>query len=247
MKKHLPAIAALLLIQISLFAIPPVITSHIKIDQFGYFPDSRKMAIIADPQTGYNAAESFSPGTGVNQYQVRRWTDDVVVYSGTLTAWNSGATHAQSGDRGWWFDFSSVSTPGSYYVFDVANNVGSNRFEISIDVYAAVLQQAVRVFFYQRINFAKQAPYVETKWSDDAAFEGANQDRFATSRFDKGNPATARDVHGGWMDAGDYNKYVTFTLSPLCNLLETYRMHPTIFADNYNIPESGNGIPDLLD
>lgn len=88
---------------------------------------------------------------------------------------------------------------------------------------------------------------MEAKWSDAAAFEGANQDRFARSRFDKTNPATARDVHGGWMDAGDYNKYVTFTLSPLCNMLETYRLHPDIFGDNYNIPESGNGIPDLLD
>jgi endoglucanase len=248
MKKHILFIAIICLLPLSLLAIPPgATTPHIKIDQFGYFPNSRKVAVIVDPQTGYNSAESFTPGTGVNQYQVRRWTDDAVVHSGTLTAWNGGATQAQSGDRGWWFDFSAVTAPGSYYVFDVANNVGSYRFEIANNVYAEALKQAVRVFFYQRINFAKQAPYVEAKWSDAAAFERANQDRFATSRFNKGNAATARDVHGGWMDAGDYNKYVTFTLSPLCNLLETYRMHPDIFADNYNIPESGNGIPDLLD
>jgi endoglucanase len=110
------------------FAFGPGVTSkHIKIDQFGYLPNSKKIAVIADPQTGYNAAESFSPGTGINEYQVRRWADDAVVYSGTLTAWNSGATHTQSGDRGWWFDFSSVTTPGSYYVFDVIQNTGSYR------------------------------------------------------------------------------------------------------------------------
>lgn len=246
MKKHILA-TGILLCQIYIFAAPPTVTPHIKIDQFGYFPNARKVAVIADPQAGYNAAESFSPGMGVNQYQVRRWTDDAIVFSGTITAWNSGATHTQSGDRGWWFDFSAVNTPGSYYVFDVANNVGSYRFEIGNNVYAEALKQAMRMFFYQRINFAKQPPYVEAKWSDAAAFEGANQDRAARSRFDKSNPATARDLHGGWMDAGDYNKYVTFTLSPLCNLLETYRLHPDIFGDNYNIPESGNGIPDLLD
>jgi hypothetical protein len=247
MKKLFTIAAAFCLVQLSLFAVPPVITPHIKIDQFGYFPNSKKVAVIVDPQTGYNAAESFSPGTGANQYQVRRWSDDAVVFTGTLTTWNGGATHAQSGDRGWWFDFSALVQPGSYYVFDVANNAGSYRFEIANNVYAEALRQAVRMYFYQRINFSKQPPYVEAKWSDAAAFEGANQDRFATSRFDKGNAATAKDVHGGWMDAGDYNKYVTFTLSPLCNLLETYRMHPDIFADNYNIPESGNGVPDLLD
>jgi hypothetical protein len=231
-----------------LYALPPgTVSKHIKIDQFGYLPNSKKIAVIVDPQTGYNAAESFSPGTGANQYQVRRWTDDAVVYSGTLTAWKAGATHAQSGDKGWWFDFSSVTAIGSYYIYDVANNKGSYRFEINNTVYGEVLKQAARMYFYQRVNFAKQPPYVEAKWSDAAAFERSNQDRAARSRYDKSNAATARDVHGGWFDAGDFNKYVTFSLGPLCNLLETYRMHPIYFADNYNIPESGNGIADILD
>lgn len=229
-------------------ALPPgTTTKHIKIDQFGYLPASKKVAVIVDPQTGYNAAESFSPGTGTNQYQVRNWTNDAVVYSGTLVAWNGGATHAQSGDKGWWFDFSVVTGTGSYYIYDVARNVGSYRFEINNHVYDEVLKQAARMFFYQRVNFAKQPPYTDAKWADAEAFGGANQDYAARSRWDKTNTATARDVHGGWFDAGDCNKYVTFTLSPLCNLLETYRMHPSYFADNYNIPESGNGIADILD
>lgn len=245
-----PTCLSILLLFISLFtqAFPPgTTTKHIKIDQFGYLPNSRKVAVIADPQTGYNAAESFSPGTGVNQYQVRQWANDQVVFSGTLNAWNGGATHAQSGDRGWWFDFSAVTTAGSYYIFDVARNVGSYRFEIGANVYGVLLKQAARMFFYQRVNYAKQAPYTDVKWADASSFDGPSQDRAARSRWDKSNPATARDVHGGWYDAGDYNKYVTFAMGPLCNLLETYRMHPTYFTDDYNIPESGNGIPDILD
>jgi endoglucanase len=55
----------------STFAAPSTITHFIKIDQFGYLPSSRKVAVISDPQVGYNAAESFTPGTGSNQYQVR--------------------------------------------------------------------------------------------------------------------------------------------------------------------------------
>jgi len=231
-----------------LFAIPPgSFSKHIKIDQFGYLPNSKKVAVIADPQTGYNAAESFSPGTGVNQYQLRNWLNDAVVFTGTLVSWKGGATHAQSGDRGWWFDFSSITTPGSYYIYDLANNTGSYRFEINNNVYDEVLKQAIRMYFYQRVNFAKQPPYTDAKWSDAAAFGGTNQDYAARSRWDKTNAATARDLHGGWFDAGDFNKYTTFTITPVCNLLETYRMHPLLFKDNYNIPESGNGIPDLLD
>jgi endoglucanase len=246
--KSITGLLAALLLSSFLHAIPPgTVTKHIKIDQFGYMSSSKKMAVIVDPQNGFNGAESFSPGTGFNQYQVRRWSDDAVMFSGTLVAWNGGATHAQSGDRGWYFDFSAFSAPGSYYIYDVARNVGSYRFEIGNEVYYELLKQASRMFFYQRINFAKQAPYTDTKWADGACFGGANQDFAARSRYDKANPATARNVSGGWMDAGDYNKYTTFALGPLCNLLETYRMHTPFFGDNYNIPESGNGIADILD
>src|SRR5688572_15469464 len=129
-------IGMLLSSSVLLYALPPgTVSKHIKIDQFGYLPNSKKIAVIVDPQTGYNAAESFTPGIGANQYQLRRWTDDAVVYQGTLVSWKSGTTHTQSGDRGWWFDFSSVTTAGSYYVFDVANNVGSYRFDIGNNVY----------------------------------------------------------------------------------------------------------------
>ena len=232
---------------LSLWAGPVKTTEFIKVDQFGYFCQSKKMAVVADPQAGFNASETFSPGVGNNQYQVRRWDNDQIVFSGTLQVWNNGNTHSQSGDRGWWFDFSAVSTPGSYYIYDLANQVGSFRFEIGDQVYDEVLRQAVRMFFYQRINFAKNTPYVDVKWVDGACYGGPNQDKAARSRYDKSNPATARDVSGGWFDAGDPNKYTTFTFDPLLNMLEAYRLNPAVFKDNYNIPESGNGIPDLLD
>jgi endoglucanase len=231
----------------SLYAGPGTTTKFIKVDQFGYFPNSKKVAVIADPQTGFNSAEAFAPGTGANQYQVRRFSDDAIVYSGTITAWKSGTTHTQSGDRGWWFDFSSVTTAGSYYIFDVANNVGSYQFDIGDNVYDNALKASVRMYYYQRLSYAKAAPYTDAKWSDGAAYDGANQDRFARSRWDKTNAATARDLHGGWMDAGDVNKYTTFAESAVIQLVEAYRINPNAFTDNYNIPESGNGIPDIVD
>jgi choice-of-anchor B domain-containing protein len=219
----------------------------IKADQFGYLPNGRKVAVVSDPQTGYNALETFAPSTGSNQYQVRRATDDAVMFSGTLTAWNSGATHTQSGDKGWYFDFTSFNTPGSYYIYDVGKDHKSYKFDIGENVYDQALRQAIRTYFYQRINFAKQPPYADTKWADGACHGGPNQDYAARSRWDKTNPATARNVSGGWMDAGDYNKYTTFAQSAVIQLAEAYRTNPQIFKDDYNIPESGNGTPDILD
>jgi endoglucanase len=228
-------------------AAPATVSKYIKVDQFGYLPRMRKVAVVVDPQTGFNAAEVFNPGTGASQYVVRRWSDDVTVLTGTLTVWNSGLTHAQSGDRGWYFDFTALNTPGSYYIYDIARNVGSGRFEIGSTVYDAVLKQAVRTYFYQRINQAKAAPYAQAPWTDGAAFGGANQDYAARSGLAKTDAATAKDLSGGWMDAGDTNKYTTFAEPAVLQLIDAYRMNPTVFGDNLGIPESSNGVPDLLD
>lgn len=241
------AVAALGAACLGVHAAPTTTTPYIRHDQFGYLTGTSKVAVIVDPQSGYNAAEAFTPGTGASQYQIRRWSDNAVVYSGTLSAWKSGATHGQSGDRGWYFDFSSLDTAGSYYIYDTLNNVGSGRFEIGPNVYDNVLRQAMRVFYYQRLNLAKVTPYAESKWTDGATYERAGQDRSATSRWAKGVASTARDLSGGWMDAGDTNKYTTFAQSAVLQLLDAYRASPAVFGDSFGIPESGNGISDLLD
>jgi hypothetical protein len=229
------------------WAAPTSTTALIRLDQFGYLPTMRKVAILADPQVGSNAAEAYTPGSGSGQIQVRRWADDAVVLSVTAQPWKSGATHTQSGDRGWQADFSALTTPGSYYLFDTLNNVGSHRFEIGSGVYDAVLKQALRTFYYQRLNFAKVTPYADARWADGASYERANQDRAATSRWAKGVASTARDLSGGWADAGDTNKYTTFAQEAVLLLLDAYRMNPAVFGDANGIPESGNGLPDLLD
>jgi endoglucanase len=222
-------------------------TPFIKIDQFGYLTSAKKVAVINDPQSGFNASESFSPSTNTNQYQIRRVSDNVAVFTGTLSAWKNGATHAQSGDRGWYFDFSSLTTAGAYYVYDVGLNLKSYHFDISDNVYGELLKHALRTFYYQRLGVAKSATHAGTKWADAICYNGANQDRFARLYSDPNNATTARDLSGGWMDAGDVNKYTTFAEKPMIQLIEAYRANPSIFLDNYNIPESGNATPDILD
>ena len=103
------------------------------------------------------------------------------------------------------------------------------------------------MFYYNRCNFPKQIPWAGSAWIDSASHLGPLQD--AESRYvkDKDNPATAKDLQGGWYDAGDYNKYVTFAGNPVHVLFTAYEQNPAVFADDLCIPESGNGIPDLLD
>jgi endoglucanase len=223
--------------------------AHILVDQFGYRPGDKKIAVIRTPKVGYDAASTFAPGT---TYQVRRATDGEVVFSGKPSRWNGGAVEASSGDSGWWFDFSAVVTPGRYFLYDATQNLRSALFNIDIHVYKAALQAATRVYYYQRSGSsdgggAKRARYAGSCWVDERAYVGADQDTQAHDATDPHNSAKAHDLSGGWFDAGDTNKYVTLAVPAVHQLLTAYVNNPDAFTDDFGIPESGNGIPDLID
>jgi endoglucanase len=222
----------------------PTLQVPIYVNQLGYTPDAPKVAVAADPQTGFNAAEAYTPPATL---QVRRVAGNQLVFTVTPTAWSGGATHTQSGDRVWWIDFSALTTPGQYYLFDPSRNRRSDFFAVQPTAYTTTLRQVLRMFYYQRSGQAKAPPYTDTKWADSAAFLGTNQDTQARNIQDPTNAATARDVRGGWFDAGDYNKYTIWATYALTDLLLAYLQYPSLWSDDLNIPESGNGIPDLLD
>lgn len=234
----------LLMLFSALASLAQTITNHIVVDQFGYLPVSRKIAVIRDPVIGFDASEAFSPGV---TYSLVNTDNNEVVFTGNPEAWNAGATDASSGDKAWWFDFSSVTSPGSYYVLDVDKNLRSFEFEISNEVYDNVLKHAVRAFFYQRAGFEKKAQYAGAAWADEASHIGPLQDKEARPYNDKTNASKAIDVSGGWYDAGDYNKYTNWTASYVVEFMKAYLEAPSVWSDDYNIPESGNGVPDLLD
>ncbi len=219
-------------------------TKYITVDQFGYLPEARKTAVIRDPQEGYDASESFLPGS---VYFVIRAGAKEPVYSAGITPWKNGNTDESSGDRAWHFDFSSVTESGRYYILDEENNLRSFEFVISPGVYNEVLRQAMRTFFYQRSGFVKDTEFAGEAWADGASHLGPLQDRNCRSFFDKNNPDSERDVSGGWYDAGDYNKYSNWTANYVVEMMKAFLEKPDAWADDYNIPESGNGVPDILD
>ena len=60
--------------------VPPGTFNHrIAVDQFGYLPDMVKVAVISNPQKGFNAAEHYTPG---NTLEVRTWNSQAVVFAG---------------------------------------------------------------------------------------------------------------------------------------------------------------------
>jgi endoglucanase len=150
------------------------LSAHLLVDQFGYRNSDPKVAVIRNPQMGFDSTDTFSPGA---TYQVRKADDGTVVFSGAIGPWNGGAVEASSGDNGWWFDFSSLSTSGTYFVYDVDKQVRSATFAIAAQPYTNVLKAAMRMYFYQRAGNssgggAKQPPHADQCWADTPAYVG---------------------------------------------------------------------------
>jgi endoglucanase len=203
-----------------------------KLDHFGYRPDDVKVAVY-----------SSDPGPRV---EVRSSAGSVVFRvpadGGSITG---KGRDAMSGDRVWWVDFSPLVAPGRYRLFSPALNDASYEFVVASDVFEGVLRAALRTFYLQRCGVAKPARYAGA-WADEAACHRADAAAGpAPGQVDRG----LRDLAGGWHDAGDYNKYVwTAVSNAVLFLLQAWEESPGAFPDGgLDIPESGNGVSDLLD
>lgn len=222
--------------------------NFIRIDQFGYPTTGSKVAVIANAVEGYNAGFGLQLDPSVPVELVRDGTDEVV-FSSFSDTWNGGSTDAISGDRGRWFDFTTVTDTGTFRIrlTKVDGSIAeSYAFRIADDVYHDVLRAAVQFFYYQRINQEKTAEYASGEpWTDGAWFDRPDQE-YAVKELD--NPSNIRSMPKGWFDAGDPNKYVTFAIDAVHALLTTYDNYPDFWAGfDLNIPESGDDVPDLLD
>ena len=61
-----------------------------------------------------------------------------------------------------------------------------------------------------------------------------------------GEAPAPRRIKGGWHDAGDFGKYVGPGAVTVGHLLYAWKLFPAGCSDDLNIPETGNGVPDIL-
>src|SRR5579862_2915077 len=145
---------------------------QITIDQFGWKPDAKKVAVFADPVEGQNADRHWTPGP---VFEVCRSSDEGVVLKGRLTPWHDGQVSKLAGDRVWFADFTAVKEPGTYYLFDPKTEQRSYPFKIGNNVYDAVLTDATRMFYYQRSGTPIPAKY-GGQWNHTGGHMGPGQD-----------------------------------------------------------------------
>jgi endoglucanase len=193
----------------------------IKVDQVGYPADGPKVALITVPAT---------------VFEVRRSSNNKVVFRGVL---RPGEADPNSGDQVQTANFSRFSTPGSYYL--AVPGVGRSwNFDLGANVYEHTYYMAMRGFYGQRCGTAVDMGSEFPGYAHPAChLHGV----FHTSSGATGE----RDNLGGWHDAGDYGRYVVTTGISAGTLMWTWEIYGRKIKNiSLQIPESGNGTPDIL-
>ncbi len=199
----------------------------IVVNQVGYLPGWPKRAlIVGSPQEGVSRVNLINAQTRSLAASFTTVTARLDPYSGLNIAT---------------LDFSEFEQTGEF-VFSW-NGITSAPFRIDSAVYDGALTTLARSYYLQRCGVAiadtRGAVTHPICHADDGIF--ARSDTLTTA-------GTHLHSKGGWHDAGDYGKYVATTTVTLGRLLNTYEHHAGLFHDGqFDIPESGNGIPDMLD
>lgn len=204
-------------------------TTAIQLNQVGYLPGGAKWAALRDAK-----AESFSVVDADSGREV---------FSGPLGAARPW-TPAQQTLR--LADFSALRKPGRYRL-QVAGMPASAPFVIAPDAYVALNAAALKFFYFNRASIALDPGHAGI-W----ARAGGHEDERVLVHASAASPGRPEgsviSAPKGWYDAGDYNKYVVNSGISTYTLLAAWEHFPAFFAaQRLAIPESGNGLPDLLD
>jgi endoglucanase len=197
--------------------------------------------IVAVDQAGYRTKDVKAAYLSVatDSFHVVDAVSRSVIYRGIPALVTS--LDASTGMQIWKAEFTGLQNPGTYFVRTAAGDT-SEHFAIADSVYNAVLQKSLKGFYFQRCGTALE-PAVAGPWQHPPCHVSTDGYFHATAES-TGFAAVA----GGWHDAGDYGKYVVNAGITVGTLLMAYEWFPAKFSsDNMQIPESGNGIPDILD
>ncbi|WP_298541802.1 glycoside hydrolase family 9 protein [uncultured Aquimarina sp.] len=210
-------------------AFPPTSTFDVRYNQVAYLTGRNKTISIA-------AQSSFSNQT----YSIIDSSNNVVL-SGTTGAsslWNDSGEHIAN------VDISEVDAEGTYR-FQVDQE--EITFNVSADGYTELREEAFKYYYYNRSSTALESAhagiYARPVGTPD------NVVRVHSSAATSARPeGTIISAPKGWYDAGDYNKYIVNSGISTYTLLAAFEHYRTEWENlQYNIPEQGGDLPDILD
>jgi len=244
-------------IHVNIIGYHPGLTPSLSADLYAWMGDGGardytayvgKRVFLVDPRTG----KRTPVGT------VRFWKAAGKDFGG----WNLTASPV------WTCDASGGLRPGSYRL--AVEGIGCSReFRIDRDAYREPYRTSVRGFFYMRIGaepnvkpIPRQPRFIPGKdpanfrvyrttmgpWHPDWRKLGGDPwDNTDWSRYKEPGEPTNPNAWGGHSDACDWDRNPTH-ISIIWDMLLPYLLsNGKLAEDNLGIPESGNGIPDLID
>ncbi|EWH08250.1 cellulase [Catenovulum agarivorans DS-2] len=204
-------------------------TELIKVNQLGYRIADKKVAIV--------------PNVEATSFELINADTNEVVYQGNLSTSKSwlpaGSTLFKRAD------FSSFQQTGKFKI-SIGGVKESYVFEVADNVYDELHDAALKAYYYNRAGqeitepyaqgFSRQLGHADTQVTVHSS--AATQSRPAGSKLHSTK---------GWYDAGDYGKYIVNSGISSYTLLLAYQQHPEFYTNrDLNIPESADGIPDIL-
>jgi len=203
-------------------------SASIKVNQLGFLPLAHKLAVVPQQATA-------------TRFEVIG-ADGKTVADGALGA---PSRWEPSGETVRLADFSSLKAPGTYRI-KVAGLPLSDPFTIGPDAYRALGDAALKAYYFNRSGLAIDASHGGA-WARPAG----HADDKVLVHASAASTARPKDAviasPKGWYDAGDYNKYIVNSGISTYTLLAAYEAYPAAFGHDVGIPESGNGVPDILD
>lgn len=198
--------------------------NSIRINQLGYYPDANKIAVVVN--------------SGATGFEIIDEDDGSVVLTGDL---GQQRYWSDAGDSVRLCDFSGLTTPGTYRI-NIPGFGESYPFGVSNTVLRKAAYASLKSYYYQRCSYELLPDYAGL-WARAAGHPDTN----CVLHSSTGKSGTISSP-GGWYDAGDYGKYVINAGISVATLLSYYENFNNYFEDSsILIPESGNGLNDLLD
>lgn len=221
----------------------------IRVNQTGYLTDGPKRATVLSDAPAPLAYRLFSG-------------DGIIVGEGTT---QPAGFDPSAGTGTHVIDFSSFSSAGTGYQLE-AEGRRSYPFAIGDGFYGRLRTDALSWFYIARSGIEIDGRIAGEAYGRPAGHLGVSPNNGDTEVSCLTGPIArelygdwrckgSRDVSGGWYDAGDQGKYVVNGGIAVAQLLGTFERakargdgaSPALGDSLSRLPESGNGVPDILD
>lgn len=193
----------------------------ILVDQVGYACGSNKLAMI----NGENTPDDFAILDAESGRELYTGKIEKKGYDETLGTYISHA------------DFTDFRTPGTYYI-QVSSIGRSYPFIIADEPYEELFRKVFQQYYRNRCGLTLSA---------ELAGEAAHNACHSREAQMKEEAMIKLDVSGGWHVDEIGSRDVAKGCRTINSMLLAYELYPDAFGDAMGIPESGNGVPDILD